>query len=149
MAMMANTEINEGVFRRYHVENTPPNLVDREGLSTMVLPRQLIRPWSTDWSFPRVGPGTLVDPQIYFKPDDIDLTDTRTWPKPPTFRPCEEGPPSRKKPRERGEKSLWDDKGGEWRLHKPDKYHKEPHWDYKPSPTKPWERIPISTKDLI
>lgn len=32
MAMMAKTEINEGVFRRYHVENDPVGWVDREGL---------------------------------------------------------------------------------------------------------------------
>ena len=44
-----------------------------------------------------------------------------------------EGPPSRAKPRARGEKSKYDDKGGEWRPHKPDKYHPEGHWDHKPS----------------
>jgi hypothetical protein len=32
MAMMANTEVNEGVFRRYHADNNPVNKTDVMGL---------------------------------------------------------------------------------------------------------------------
>jgi RHS repeat-associated protein len=76
--------------------------------------------------------------------EDIDMTDPRTWPAPPTDNPCEEGDPSRAKPRKRGEKSLYDEEGGEWRPHKPDKYHPDLHWDYKPpGRNSPWQDIPI------
>lgn len=72
----------------------------------------------------------------------VDLKDTKTWPKPPTNGKFREGEPSRNKPKNRGEKSLYDDKGGEWRPHLPDKYHPEGHWDYKPSGTNSsWEDI--------
>lgn len=72
----------------------------------------------------------------------VDLKDTKTWPKPPTDGKFREGDPSRNKPKNRGEKSPYDDKGGEWRPHLPDKYHPEGHWDYKPSGTNSqWEDI--------
>ena len=58
-----------------------------------------------------------------------------TWPDPPTDSKLTEGEPSKKKPRKRGEKSLYDEDGGEWRPHKPDRYHDEGHWNYKPVPT--------------
>jgi RHS repeat-associated protein len=64
-------------------------------------------------------------------PDDIDMKDTNTWPKPPVDGPTKEGEPSREKQRNRGEKSLYDKNGGEWRVHKTDKYHQDWHWDYK------------------
>jgi len=41
------------------------------------------------------------------------LNDTKTWPKPPAKGKLKEGKPSRAKPRNRGEKSLYDEKGGE------------------------------------
>lgn len=76
--------------------------------------------------------------------DNTDMTDPSTWPKSPVDGECEEGDPSRKKPRDRGERSLWDSDGGEWRAHKPDKHHPEGHWDHKPSgANRPWTNVPI------
>jgi hypothetical protein len=43
------------------------------------------------------------------------MNDTKTWPKPPRDGKLKEGTPSRSKPANRGEKSLYDEKGGEWR----------------------------------
>jgi hypothetical protein len=75
---------------------------------------------------------------------DVDMTDPSTWPTPPTDSPCEVGEPSRTKPRSRGEKSIYDEEGGEWRPHPPDKYHPELHWDYKPpGANSPWRDVPI------
>jgi hypothetical protein len=77
--------------------------------------------------------------------EKTDLTDPSTWPRPPReeLGPYREGDPSRQRPRARGEKSLYDREGGEWRPHKPDKYHPQGHWDYKPpSPwNAPWENV--------
>jgi len=74
--------------------------------------------------------------------EDIDMTNPQTWPKPPVEGEVTPGEPSRKKNRERGEKSLFDKKGGEWRPHKPDKHHDEGHWDYKPpGENTPWENV--------
>jgi len=68
---------------------------------------------------------------------------------PPVRNPdkLKKGPPSRKKPRERGEEHLWDEDGGEWRYSPEDKYH-NPHWDYNPhdQPNSPWQNIPIGGK---
>lgn len=75
----------------------------------------------------------------------ITMEDTSTWPKPPASGKLREGLPSRAKPRNRGEKSLYDEKGGEWRYAKEDKYH-NPHWDYKESPTSSWKNISINGK---
>lgn len=75
--------------------------------------------------------------------ENTDPTDTSTWPDPPVDGPLQEGDPSRSKPKKRGEKSLYDQNGGEWRPHKPDKYHPEGHWDYKPNPKGPWKDIYI------
>jgi hypothetical protein len=66
------------------------------------------------------------------------------WPIPPGKGPFKIGDPSRTKPRERGEKSLYDSEGGEWRWdasgHQPDY---KPHWDYKaPGKNTPWINIP-------
>lgn len=76
---------------------------------------------------------------------NTDMSHPKTWPDPPTDKkPLHEGLPSRKKPRERGEKSLYDSEGGEWRPHKPDKYHPEGHWDYKPpGKDRPWQHKPV------
>ena len=77
--------------------------------------------------------------------ENTDMTNTNTWPEPPAQnKPLREGEPSRTKPRERGEKSIYDSKNGEWRPHKPDKYHPEGHWDYKEHPKAPWVNIPNS-----
>jgi hypothetical protein len=47
-------------------------------------------------------------------------------------------------PARRGEKSLYDSEGGEWRPHLPDSWHNNPHWDYKPpGPNQPWQNIGI------
>ncbi len=63
----------------------------------------------------------------------INMGDTKTWPTPPgKHGPYTEGKPSRAKPASRGEKSLYDSMGGEWRLHLPDNYLEDMHWDYKP-----------------
>ena len=74
--------------------------------------------------------------------DDVDMTNPETWPKPPVEGELTPGDPSRNKPKERGEKSLFDEKGGEWRPHKPDKYHPDGHWNYKPKgDNMPWEDV--------
>jgi peptidoglycan hydrolase-like protein with peptidoglycan-binding domain len=78
----------------------------------------------------------------------IRMDDTKTWPKPPSSGKLREGPPSRQKPRMREEKSLYDEKGGEWRYAKEDKYH-NPHWDYKESPSSPWKNISINGKPIL
>jgi RHS repeat-associated core domain len=64
--------------------------------------------------------------------EGIDMTDTDTWPTPPGDGPFREGEPSRDKPRSRGEKSLYDPHGGQWRPQQPDKYHPRGHWNYRP-----------------
>jgi hypothetical protein len=75
----------------------------------------------------------------------INLGDTKTWPTPPgKHGPYAEGKPSRAKPASRGEKNLYDSMGGEWRLHLPDDYHEEMHWDYKP----PWNNQQWQQFDL-
>ncbi|MCB0390719.1 MAG: hypothetical protein KDD58_05500, partial [Bdellovibrionales bacterium] len=72
----------------------------------------------------------------------IDLTNPNTWPKPPVKGKVTVGNPSRGKPRARGEKSFFDENGGEWRPAKPDKYHDKGHWDYKaPGNNTPWQNI--------
>lgn len=78
----------------------------------------------------------------------IKMEDTSTWPKPPTKGKLKEGSPSRAKPRQRGEKSLYDEKGGEWRYAREDKYHNA-HWDYKESSTSSWKNISINDKIII
>lgn len=91
-----------------------------------------------------MGPSSSADPtgegstgQGAASEDDemegVDMTDTSTWPAPPTSLPVTEGLPTRAKPRERGEKSFYDSEGGEWRPHLVDNYHSESHWDYKPA----------------
>lgn len=77
--------------------------------------------------------------------DETDMADTETWPRPPVEGELEEGEPSRGKPRNRGEKSLYDETGREWRPHKPDKYHPEGHWDTKPPGNNtPWDDVPVN-----
>jgi hypothetical protein len=74
--------------------------------------------------------------------DKTDPGDTSTWPTPPGKPPFEEGDPSRKTPRERGERSLYDNEGGEWRPHLPDNHH-DGHWNYKPpGNNQEWQDVP-------
>jgi len=118
---------------------------DPTGLQTVVLPYVL--PWSLPVPMP--GPG-IVLPPVLINPSesvenpldnpDIDMGDTGTWPTPPVEGPVIEGDPSRKKPKERGEKSYYDENGGEWRPHLRDPFH-EPHWDHKP-PSTPEDKYP-------
>ena len=77
------------------------------------------------------------DEEYGFDWNSIDMKDTSTWPSVPsggtygisgTFTV---GDASREYYSKRGEKSLYDENGGEWRPAKPDDYH-IPHWDFKP-----------------
>jgi hypothetical protein len=54
-----------------------------------------------------------------------------------------EGPPSKKQPRESGDRHLWEGVR-EWRYHPDDVWH-NPHWDMKDHtrPNSEWKRIPI------
>ena len=77
------------------------------------------------------------------------LDDTKTWPSPPKQSRYKEGEPSRIKPRSRGEKSLYDEDGGEWRYSPEDKYH-NPHWDHKPAgKTQEWQNVPIENLPIL
>lgn len=72
----------------------------------------------------------------------VDKSKPETWPEPPFSGQRRIGEPSRQKPKERGEKSWFDEEGGEWRPHAPDKYHPEGHWDYKPpGKDSPWQNV--------
>ena len=68
--------------------------------------------------------------------NNLDMKDTSTWPSLPsggTYSPSGTytGQPSRDKPRERGEKSIWDANGGEWR---PEKTRSVQRWIEKTWP---------------
>lgn len=79
-------------------------------------------------------------------PDDgfdwanIDFTDTSNWPTPPSggdfgvSGDFTEGTASKEPYKGRGEKSLYDDQGGEWRPSKVNVVHhvEDRHWDHKP-----------------
>ena len=69
---------------------------------------------------------------------------------PPVEGECKVGPASRPSERDKGGKSLWDSKGGEWRWYPGDKWH-NPHWDYNPhtTPSAPWENIPHSDQPPV
>ena len=109
-----------------YVLGDPVGFVDPDGLMTMRVP-------------PRFGP-KIRGPKV--GPNNINPKNPATWPKPPGKGPFTPGPPSRAKPRNRGEKSLYDPEGGEWRPHLPDKYHDKFHWDHKPpGKNKPWEDV--------
>ena len=70
---------------------------------------------------------------------NIDFKDTKNWPTPPSTGEYgvsgdfTEGVASKRKYGERrGEKSLYDSNGGEWRPQPLNEYHDTPHWNYKP-----------------
>ena len=69
---------------------------------------------------------------------------------PPVEGEVTEGPASRPSEQEKGGKSLWDKKGGEWRYFPGDKHH-NPHWDHNPhdSPNSPWENVPIGDLPVV
>jgi RHS repeat-associated protein len=101
-------------------------------------------PWLFDWRDEPLQNESADDPNDTTPIDEnIDMSDSKTWPQPPSDKgPFTEGEPSRTKPRERGECSLYDCEGGEWRPHKPGKHHTEGHWDYKPPGNNTgWENI--------
>ncbi len=138
--------------------NTPIKAVDLDGKEIFV---PLEFPIEPIISIPRVGPIPLppnitpLPPLIGPIPDDltvgqpkapsanntqetdwtkVDRSKPETWPKlPPNFKGEPKfGEPSREKPKSGGEKSAFDEEGGEWRPHTPDDNHPEGHWDYKP-----------------
>jgi hypothetical protein len=144
----------------HYAGNNPVKYTDPDGKFSFVLPFPgsipipKIIPWSN--FLPWIGtivPPIIATPLPEVKPivppnnpsvlDDpgIDMGKTETWPKPPVEGPFVEGEPTRGGPRKRGEKSLFDKNGGEWRPHKSDNYHKNGHWDYKP-PSTPRNKYP-------
>ena len=95
--------------------------------------------------------------------DSIDWKDTSTWPTPPTggtygvTGDFTVDLASKDKYGERkGEKSLYDKNGGEWRPAKLDRHHDVPHWDYKPYEWNDnqnrniggWKNIDLSGEDM-
>jgi hypothetical protein len=135
-------EGGEVIIFIFFPRGNPVKYTDPDG--RQVIPIPLPIPFSLP--FPKVlpFPGTVVPPLIInpsnplktersgiFQGHEIDMGDTTTWPKPPGEGPFIEGEPSRNGPRERGEKSLYDKDGGEWRPHLQDKFHPKEHWDYK------------------
>jgi len=84
-----------------------------------------------------------VDPKAIAR---INLKDTSTWPKPPVKGPFITGTPSRSRPTKRGEKSLFDAEGGEWRP-KPEDDRHHFHWDYKP-PQKNSKWLNLEVNDI-
>lgn len=112
-------------------------------------PEELVKTETAPKTTPKAEIVPKSIPKTEIKPIDknLDLTNTKTWPKPPADGPLKEGIPSRAKPAQRGEKSLFDKNGGEWRPHKPDRFHPEGHWDYKPAgKNMEWKDIPVQRK---
>ena len=79
--------------------------------------------------------GKLLGPERGLPPEGI---------KPPIEGELKEGPASRPSEVSKGGKSLYDEKGGEWRWDPGTNDWHNPHWDYKPagSPKIPWQNIP-------
>jgi RHS repeat-associated protein len=123
-----------------YVLGDPVNLVDPEGLNGLVITRPIMLPRPIV-NVPKPVPIDRIPIGDLGSGDGIDMTDPSTWPKPPVEGPCKEGDPSRSKPKNRGEKSLYDENGGEWRPHLPDKHHPNGHWDHKPggNPKNQWQ----------
>ncbi|WP_279611778.1 phage minor head protein, partial [Candidatus Sarmatiella mevalonica] len=78
--------------------------------------------------------------------NSVSKYDIDTWPTVPINGKLIEGLPSKAKPRSRGEKSLYDIYGGEWKPHTIDPRHNL-HWDYKGRDRcDEWMNIPINGK---
>ena len=119
-----------------YVGNNPGNWVDPSGLMEMLCKAGLEagKEAGENGKLPRELPNI----------PKIDLKNPSTWPVPPGEGSFKVGEPSRAKPAGRGEKSLYDKDGGEWRPHLPDNYHPNPHWDYKaPGNNNPWQDVPM------
>jgi RHS repeat-associated protein len=138
--------------------NTPTHAIDLDGkevaFPTLPLEPLISLPKVGNITVPTIPDEIVLDPpvssvpseltagqpqenRVTYKTEDVDwsnvdLKDPNTWPTKPFGGQAREGEPSRAKPAERGEKSWYDEDEGEWRAHKPDKYHPEGHWDYKP-----------------
>jgi len=68
-------------------------------------------------------------------------TPSANCPKPPDWTPdWEWGPPTGEK---EGDWRWFDPEGAEWRRHSPDKWHRDPHWDYNPwdNWNSPWRNV--------
>jgi RHS repeat-associated protein len=90
-----------------YVRNNTVNLVDPEGLSSIIFGRP--------WWMPRVGPRGPIN-----------------YPKPPGWNSSWQWRYPAAKTRPSVGPRWFDPKGGEWRWHAPDKYHPKGHWDYNP-----------------
>jgi hypothetical protein len=64
---------------------------------------------------------------------------------PPVAGPVTVGPASRPSEQKLNGKSLWDEKGGEWRYYPGDEY-RNPHWDYNSheNPRSRWDNVEIN-----
>jgi len=155
--------------------NTPIQAVDLDG-AEILLPRIIPFPLEPVLSLPKVPAipvptGEMLLPPILpnlpngltvgqpknpsidkaeeFDWSKVDRAKPDTWPEPPFSGERKVGEPSKQKPKERGEKSWYDENDGEWRPHTPDKYHPKGHWDYKPAGEKSqWENI-YQLNDII
>ena len=156
--------------------NMPIVAIDMDGLEVVI---PFLPPSSPVLTIPRVTPLsptteiglsplfapfpqniTLGQPQssskTVDKAEDFDWSkvnpkDEKTWPEfPPQFKGDPKfGEPSRNKPRSRGEKSGYDEEGGEWRPQLPDDHHPKGHWDYKPPGNNtPWKNIDTEGYEL-
>lgn len=132
-----------------YVLGDPINGIDPEGLNAFVITRPMIIPRPI--TIPKMPINPIIQIGDIESGEGIDLSDTSTWPKPPVNGECKEGNPSKNKPKNRGEKSLYDDTNGEWRPHLPDKYHPKGHWDNKPGGNNgksKWENIYLNNLNM-
>jgi hypothetical protein len=98
-------------------------------------------------------PRDVIQPADYNTPRPLDPAPRPPVPAPglppdgvhpPVGGNLSVGPASRPSDASQGGRSLWDDKGGEWRYFPGDKYH-NPHWDYNAHDRKfsPWDNVQI------
>ena len=77
--------------------------------------------------------------------DNVSMYDINTWPVPPIDGRMVESLATKRKPRLKREKSLYDIYGGQWRPHNNMRHNL--HWDYKqPGKAGEWLNIPINGK---